>query len=134
MLPECPLAGIGHVLDAPMPGHFALRLGSRRPWTPALIYLPCPFIEPEPYALDAAPPEDWCTPLDRAPNPLRAKIGEIEIEDNHLVLALWQGARAVTVIEYSHLMARRAWAKKHDPESYHALRPNLNVLRNRDLL
>jgi hypothetical protein len=124
----------GRVLDAPMPGHFALRLGRRHPWTPALIFLPCPMIEPDPYGLDAPPPADWCTPLNRAPNPLRAKIADREVEDPVMVIKVWQGARAVAPREYAFLMARRAWAKKYDQTSYHAQSPDLTVLRNRDIL
>jgi hypothetical protein len=134
MLPECPIAAIGNVLDAPATGHFAIRLGSRHPWTPALIFLPCPMLEADPFDVDALPPEDWCTPLDRAPYPLRAMVGERVIEDMRMILCLWQGARAVTVAEYNYLMARRAWARHYEPQSYHAQPVNLAVLKNRDLL
>lgn len=124
----------GRVLDAPMPGHFAIRLGRRHPWTPALIFLPCPFLEPEPYALDTAPPKDWCTPLDRAPNPLRAKIANCEIENPEMVIKIWQGGRTISAAEYSYLSARREWARRYAPESYHAQPIDLSVLRNREIL
>ena len=133
-LPECPLAAIGVVLDAPQVGHFAIRLGSRHPWTPALIFLPCPMIESDPYSLDAPPAEDWCTPLDRAPNPLRAMVGEKTVEDTMLIVRVWQGARGISVAEYNYLMARRAWARRYDSKSYHAQPVNLTVLRNREVL
>jgi hypothetical protein len=122
------------VLDATMPGHFAIRLGRRHPWTPALIFLPCPMIEPDPYGLDAPGPEDWCTPLDRAPNPLRAKIGEIEVEDHAMVLKVWQGGRLVSARAYCYLMARREWARRYAPESYYGRPLDLSVLRNREVL
>ncbi len=121
-------------LYRPMPGHFAIRLGSRHPWTPALIFLPCPWVEPEPYGLDAAPPADWCTPLDRAPNPLRAKIADREVEAPDLVLKTWQAGRAITQAEYAWLMERRRWAKRYEPQSYHAQPANLSALRNREVL
>ena len=132
-LPECPLAAIGVVLDAPEPGHFAIRLGSRHPWTPALIFLPCPWVEVDPYS-DYPRPEDWFDPVGGPVGPPRAKIGEIEVENNDIILRLWQGARGISVPEYEYLMARRQWARKYAPGSYHALRPDLRVLRNRDLL
>lgn len=133
-LPECPLAAIGRVLDAPATGHFAIRLGRRHPWTPAVIFLPCPMIESDPYGLDAPPPADWCTPLDRAPNPLRAKIADRDVEDTMMIIKLWQGARAITPSEYAYLMERRVWSRRYDPQSYHAQPISLSVLKNRDLL
>ncbi len=117
-----------------MPGHYAIRLGSRHPWTPVLIYLPCPMIEPDPYGLDAPPPADWCTPLDRAPNPLRAQVGNRTVEDPMMVLKIYQGARAVTAGEHTYLMRRREWARRYDPQSYHAQPIDLSVLRNREVL
>jgi hypothetical protein len=134
MLPECPLAGIGRVLDAPMPGHFAIRLGRRHPWTPAVIFLPCPMVEPEPFGLDAPEPKDWCWALDRAPNPLRAQVGERTVEDGMMIVKIWQGARAITSAEYAYLVARRAWARRYLPQSYHARPADLAVLRNREVL
>ena len=133
-LPECPLAAIGVALDRPVPGHFAIRLGSRKPWTPALIYLPCPFIEPDPFGLDGPDPADWFTPLDRAPNPLRAQVGERTIEAPEMIIKVWQGARAVTPEEHAYLVARRAWARRYDPQSYHARAADIRVLKNRELL
>jgi hypothetical protein len=134
MLPECPIASLGAVLDAPMPGHFAIRLGSRHPWTPAVIFLPCPMLEADPFDVDALPPGDWCMPLDRAPYPLRAMVGERVIEDTRMIICLWQGARAISGVEYNYLMARRAWARRYEPQSYHGRPVNLAVLRNRELL
>jgi hypothetical protein len=133
MLPECPIAAIGNVLDAPECGHFAVRLGSRHPWTPALIYLPCPWVEVDPYA-DYPRPEDWFDPIGKPAGPLRAKIGEREVENTKIILCLWQGARGITVQEYMYLMARRQWARRYDPNSYHSRPVDLSVLRNRELL
>jgi hypothetical protein len=132
-LPECPLAAIGEVLDAPSPGHFAIRLGRRHPWTPALIFLPCPWLECDPYS-EYFDPQDCCALLDRSPYPLRAQVGERVVEDGRLIIAIWQGARAVTVAEHAYLVARRAWARRYEPQSYHAKPVNLAVLKNRELL
>jgi hypothetical protein len=133
MLPECPRAAIGVALDRPSPGHFAIRLGRRRPWMPALIYLPCPWVEPMPFE-DYPPPEDWCEPIGKPTGPLRARVGEKDIEDAKLVIHVWQGARAVTVAEYRYLAARRAHARKYEPDSALGQPIDLSILRNRDLL
>jgi hypothetical protein len=125
---------VSRVLDAPMPGHFAIRLGRRLPWTPAVIFLPCPMVEPEPYGLDAPEPKDWCWALDRAPNPLRGQIGERTVETGTMILKIWQGGHAITPTQYAYLMARRAWARRYSPESYHARPVDLAVLHNREVL
>lgn len=91
-------------------------------------------IEAEPYVLDAPGPEDWCTSLDRAPNPLRAKIANREVEAPDMVLKIWQAARPITPTEYDHLMRRRAWARRYEPTSYHAQPIDLSVLRTREVL
>lgn len=131
-LPECPRAALGVALDRPEPGYFALRLGSRKPWTPAVIFLPCPFILPDD-PFDGSQ-EDWFTPLGRAPGPLRATVGETAVEDQRMIVIIWQGARAVSQGEYGWLTRRRAWARRHQPDSYHAQPADLRILRNRDLL
>lgn len=132
-MPECPRAQLGVALDRPEPGHFAIRLRSRGEWVPALIYSPCPMVELDllewPYR-----PEWLGEPLDRTPNPLRCRIGEREIEDQKLLIVLWQGARAVTLAEHQYLVARREWARRYDPTSYHARPVDLRALQYRDLL
>jgi hypothetical protein len=144
-LPESPRAAIGVILDAPEPGHYAVRLGrlppktkgarygAVAPWVPALIYSPCPWVEADPYE-DYPPPQWWCEPTGRAPGPLRARIGERDVEDTKMILVLWQSARAVPPHEYLYLVARRAWARRYDPESYHAKPVDLTVLKNREVL
>jgi hypothetical protein len=51
-----------------------------------------------------------------------------------MVIKLWQAGRGIPKHEYDFLVARRAWARRHDPSSYQAQPIDLSVLRNRDFL
>ena len=108
-------------------------MGAVAPWVPALIYLPCPFVEADPYE-DYPRPEDWFDPIGKPAGPLRARVAERDIEDGEMVLRIWQSGRAVTAAEYAYLVARRAWARRYEPDSYHAKPVDVRVLKNRELL
>src|SRR5215831_8884022 len=56
----------------PEPGWFRLRLVRRGVWVAALIWRPCPWVNPE-VALDTPGEDEWCRPAERS-RPLRAVI------------------------------------------------------------
>jgi hypothetical protein len=95
----------------PEPGYFKLRLIRRGAWVPAIIWRPCPLILPDPLEETAPGPEDWCFPTAR-PRPLRARIGEDEVDP----LEVWGRGPAIGVQEYRFLLARRQWVVDHAPE------------------
>jgi hypothetical protein len=98
----------------PEPGWFKLRLARRGPWIPALIWQPCPMVEP----FEASDPADWCCPTDpwRGPRWLRATIGDDEVDP----LDVWARGQKITAQEYYWRLAVRAWAvaeAPHEPEA-----------------
>ena len=117
------------VLDRPEPGFFALRTLSRKPWVPALICAPCPFVQPDdtdwPYH-----PEWFGEPLDRSPYPLAAKIGEWFHWSEDIVMKVWTWGRPITAQAYAYLMARRAWARRWAPQTFEAQPATVRFLRN----
>jgi hypothetical protein len=104
-------------VEAIRPAHLLLRLVKGGPWVPAIIYQPCPFIEPEPLS-PYPPPRDWCQPLDRSPNPLRARIGDGPvIEDQTEIDRLWAQSRFCSANEYRYRLRLREWAVRNAPRS-----------------
>jgi hypothetical protein len=97
------------IASEPQPGYFKTRLVRRGVWVPAIIWLPCPLILPEP--LDQTPgPEDWCCPTER-PRLLRARIGHDEADPYDV----WVRGSDITAAEYAWRLARGDWAKRFAP-------------------
>lgn len=103
-------------LDRPEPGWFRLKLARRGVWVPALIWQPCPFVEPlEAWGeMPGEPPEDWCRPTDpwRGPRVLRARIGDDEADP----LEVWSRGYRVGEAEYRWRVALREWARTQPAE------------------
>lgn len=105
------LPAMRRVLIRPQPGHYIVKLMSRGPPLPALIYQRCPMVLPQPGAPDGPHPDDWCRPLDRSPV-LRAQIN-----GRHVPLdRVWtsRSLRLVSAAEYAFRMGPlRHWARSH---------------------
>jgi len=113
--------------DAPRPGFFLLRTPARfneatgttqrgRWIIPALIYRPCPWVQPDelPLAPGAAGPEQWCMPSDR-PRPLRAQIGGVDREEGvswgdrcSAAQQVWEWGRRITAAQYEDALRKYA--------------------------
>jgi hypothetical protein len=91
----------------PEPCFMKLKLVRGGPWVPAVIWLPCPFIEPIAYEMTPAP-EDWCRPTERSRR-LRARIGDTEANPYEV----WERGRRIDAAEYQWRMALRDWAVDH---------------------
>lgn len=135
----------GMIADSPEPGYYALRLirhrrwlaryrqafGLYQPWIPALIFCPCPWVEPDdtdwPYY-----PEWQCEPLDRSPYPLRAQLGERIWNHPEAPAYVWNWGARISCAAWRWLMARREWCRQWAPASYEALPVSLPDLRRLD--
>lgn len=106
----------------PEPCFMKLKQTRKGPWVPAIIWLPCPLIEPILYELTPAP-EDWCRPTERA-RQLRARIGDMEVSPYEV----WERGQKITQAEYRWRMALREWAGTHAREQ-----PEANPRRQIDL-
>jgi hypothetical protein len=129
--------------DRPQPGFFVLRLvrhwrwlktyrhtyGMPQPWIPAIIFAPCPWVEPDetdwPYY-----PRWQCEPLDRSAYPLRAKVGERDWNDVAAPLYVWTWGVEISAAVYQWLMARRVWCRQWAPASFEARPVRLPNLRS----
>lgn len=114
----------GYTTSLPQPGFFKLRLVRQGPWVPAIIWQPCPMIEPEP--LEAtSDPADWCHPTDpwRGPRWLRARIGDDEADP----LEVWMRGKRITAAEYHHRVALAAWATVWKPDEAPEANPRAKV-------
>lgn len=91
----------GRSLDNMTPGFYKMSLAKGAPDVGAIIFLPCPM---DPF---------YGFPMDR-PRHLCAMINGREVD-------VWQiGTRAaerITQAEYEYLIADRAWAKQHAPDT-----------------
>lgn len=108
----------------PEPGFFRLRRVKRGPWLPALIWVECPFVIPEPASLlgePGEPPEEWCRPTDpwRGPRWHRAEIDGADADP----LEVWVWGQRITPQHYHHLVALRGWQRRWEPETAAATRP-----------
>ena len=76
---KMPDRGPARILDRPAPGFFRIRQRRGGPWLQAIIYRPCPWVQPDPrYGIDGTPdPEDWCRPTERS-RPLCAIVEDRE--------------------------------------------------------
>jgi hypothetical protein len=103
----------------PQPGFFLLRTPSRYDpatktthrgkWLiPAIIYRPCPFVQPDdlPFAPGAPDPEDWCRRTARS-RPLCAMIGGVPREEGQswgdrcsAAQQVWEWGRQITAAQY----------------------------------
>jgi hypothetical protein len=97
---------IGH----PEPGYYRLKLVRRGPWVPAVIWRPCPLVEPILYEM-TPDPEDWCRPTER-PRPLRGRIGDREADP----FDIWTRARTISAVEYHWRLGLHEWAVDNAPE------------------
>lgn len=101
------------LLDWPEPGFFRTRLVRGGPWVAAVIWRPCPWVEPGDGEGSAAV-EDWCRPLDDPQpydaRPLRAAIdagGAWRTVTPHEV---WERGREIPAREFHFFVDRRRWA------------------------
>lgn len=91
----------------PRPGFFRFRATRKGPWLPAVIYRPCPFVQPDPrYDEGSAHPADWCRPTER-PRPLCALLNGNEFREAWEygerisgVDKIWRWGHLVTADEY----------------------------------
>ncbi len=107
----------------PRPGFFLLRniIGKNAKWRkiygrdlPALIYRPCPWVQPEPSMRDGSPhPDDWCQPTER-PRPLCAMlngspllVGSAYGERISGVEHIWQWGREISAVQFTEAMRPR---------------------------
>lgn len=108
----------------PQPGFYLMRTRAwydpmtqtthRGKWIiPALIYRPCPWVQPGvmPYEAGMPGPEDWCRPSER-PRPLRAMIAGVEREEGSswgdpcsAAQQIWEWGRRITATEYADALA-----------------------------
>lgn len=98
------------IISEPEPCFMRLKQVRGGPWIPAIIWLPCPLIEPIPYEL-TPDPEDWCRPTDR-PRVLRARIGDAEASPYEV----WERGYKIFQAEYLWRLALREWAVTHARE------------------
>lgn len=98
-------------LSHPEPGFFAFRLVKDGPWCPAVIYIPCPMVEPDVFIHHG----EWCRDRERFARDyqLRAKV----IDRDHAVEPIWIHGRFVPYWRWRHMMAVFAWAKREAPNS-----------------
>lgn len=110
------------IIDQPRTGHFKVRLVKRGPWVAAVIYRPCPWIEPP---ADGDPnrihPDDWCTPLDRS-RPLEAAI-DGQPADPYRV---WTSGRPISAAEFVWMSDVSKWARRYAPAAPEA-NPRLRI-------
>jgi hypothetical protein len=95
---------------------------------PALIYQLCPMVVPLPSAPSGPDPDDWCLPLDRAPQ-YRARIDGKPVAIDRVWTA--RSLRAISPAEYQfRIGALRQWARANPrmPEARPQLRVNLAAL------
>jgi hypothetical protein len=98
-------------LSHPEPGFFRLKQRRHGVWVPALIWRPCPWVEPA-EGPGCAAPEDWCRPTHRS-RPLRARIGDTETSP----LEVWERGSEIGPAEFHFRAALREWAIAAAPES-----------------
>lgn len=95
----------------PEPGFFVTRLVRHGPLVPAIIWQPCPWIEPgEGPGCPGA--DEWCRPIDRS-RPLRARIGDTEVSPHEV----WERGSRVSAAEHAYRTALQEWAATHAPEA-----------------
>ena len=83
----------------PQPGFYRLRVHKGGPWTPAVIFRPCPL------EMHIDEPWNW---LDRWPR-LAAEIDGIEVE----IERVWHWGQTIKQAEYEFLRADHAWCRQH---------------------
>jgi hypothetical protein len=96
------------VRNRPQPGHFLVRLVKGGPLVPALIYLPCPWVQPEPENPYGPDPWEWCRHYERQ-GPPRAVIAGDQPVDPEFV---WTYGREITAEEYRYRVELLAWARR----------------------
>jgi hypothetical protein len=119
-LPQLPRRA--RILDCPEPGFFRLHLAKKGPWVPALIWLPCPMIIPDPLE-DWPPPSEWCRAIEFTPRQsrreLRCRIGGSPwpLGDGRDAdpMYVWERGYRIPAQEYYWRVALADWAVTQAP-------------------
>lgn len=90
------------------PGFFTVRMVRNGPLCGALVYMPCPWVQPD---IDIHP-DLWCLPQDRS-RPLVAIIAGKPVD----LLRVWTYGRLVSADEYAYRMAVLEWSRREAPDS-----------------
>ena len=107
----------GCVLIRPVPGYYVLRLVSRGPVVPALIFQRCPMVLPQPGVFGGPDPDEWCRSLDRSPV-LQAQVDGKSVQIDCVWTA--RALRSVSAAEYAFRIGPlQLWARsaRRGPEA-----------------
>lgn len=97
-------------VDQPRPGFWLTRMVKGGPLVPALIFMTCPWVEPD--INGDAHPDDWCFPSDRT-RQLHGMLGGKRCDAD----AIWtRRGEPCTADEYEFRLARAQWAKTWAPD------------------
>jgi hypothetical protein len=115
-LPQLPRRA--RILDCPEPGFFRLTLVKKGPWVPALIWLPCPWVNPDPLE-DWPPPSEWCRAIEFTPRmsrrELRCRIGGLIGGRDANPMYVWERGYRISPQEYYWRSALADWAVTQAP-------------------